>query len=258
MEIFSLSSAPSQENPSEPTPVPGSKITALKPGLKNKDRVNVFIDGAFAFSLDLAQVVDFKLKIGTPVSPEDRKKYESASEFGKLYASTLEWIFARPRSVKETRNHLVQKLRRRDLDNKLREQTREKIKSDPEFRTFAREKHLRTHPSPLFSEEDIETVVTRLQEKGYLDDKKFAKYYIENRNIKKGISKRQLSLELSKKGIASDLISDLLSASPRSEEEEIKKVIEKKRNKKTKDQILRYLISRGFSYDLSKSVLAEY
>ena len=38
------------------------KITDLRVGVRDENRVNVFLDGKFAFSLTIEQVADFKLK----------------------------------------------------------------------------------------------------------------------------------------------------------------------------------------------------
>lgn len=237
---------------------PENRITALKPALRDKNRVNIFLDEKFAFSLDLAQVVDFKLKLGLVLSPERRRELESASEFGKLYASTLEWVFLRPRSRKETRDHLSEKLYKRQLENEARRKNRDRLTSDPDLKSRQRELKIKTKPLPLFSPEDIDKVIEKLSQKGYLDDRKFAEWYIENRNLKKGASRRRLETELTKKGIEKSLISELLAASPRSDAEEIKKIIIKKGPKLPKEKLLRRLVSQGFPYDLSKSLLEDY
>ena len=46
----------------------GLKITDLKAGVKNPNRVNVYVDGDYAFSLDVAQVVDLGVKVGRVLS----------------------------------------------------------------------------------------------------------------------------------------------------------------------------------------------
>ena len=87
------------------------RITNLKQGVKNPERVNVFVDGVFSFSLDVAQVVDFKLKVGQEISEEKLAELKKASEFGKMYQRTLEWVLIRPRSVRETKDYLIRKLK---------------------------------------------------------------------------------------------------------------------------------------------------
>ena len=236
------------------------QITAIKPSLHDQNRVNVFIDGRYAFSLDLAQVVDLKIKLGRQVSESELAEFESASEFGKLYTSTLEWVLTHPHSVRETREHLNQRLKKRELENRRRRQNRERLKTDPEFRRLVQMRKLKVplKEITLFSQYDIERVISRLLDKGHLDDTNFARFYIENRRVRKGISQRQLTQELLRKGIERELIMELLESSPRRDEEEILKLIQKKAAKKTSEQLLRMLVSRGFSYELAKRCLEEY
>lgn len=236
------------------------QITAIKPSLHDQNRVNVFVDGRYAFSLDLAQVVDLKIKLGRQVSEEELAEFKAASEFGKLYTSTLEWVLTRPHSVQETREHLNQRLKKRELENRKRRQNRERLKTDSEFRKLVQTRQLKVplKEIALFSQDDIERVISRLLAKGHLNDTTFARFYIENRRVKKGISRRQLTQELIRKGIERELIDELLAASPRRDEEEIQKLIQKKAAKKTSEQLLRMLVSRGFAYDLAKRCLEEY
>ena len=201
-----------------------NKITDLKQGVKNPDRVNVFVDGKFSFSLDLSQVVDFHLKIGQTLTDQELKELKHASEYGKLYGRTLEWVLTRPRSIRETRDHLRLKRFQKNLD---------------------------------YTDADIEEIIGRLVAKNYLNDRHFAEWFIENRFVKKGVSPRRLEQELAKKGIDRTLIDELLSNSTRDEASEIKKVIAKKSNKYNAEKLLAYLVRQGFSYDLSKELIAE-
>ena len=200
------------------------KLTALKPGVHNPNRVNVFLDDTFAFSLDLTQVVDFHLKLGEELSETTVAKLRHASEYGKLYARTLEWVLSRPRSVQETRDRMLKK---------------------------------RFEKGYAYTDEDIVQVISSLEQKGYLNDAKFAQLYAENRNLRKGISRRRLEQELRQKGVAPDLIAATLEASPRDETSEIRKIIAKKHAKLPPDKLLAYLLRQGFPYDLCKSLIAE-
>lgn len=199
-----------------------NKITALKQGVKNPNRVNVFVDGAFSFSLDLSQIVDYHLKIGQTLTATELTELKHASAYGKLYARTLEWVLTRPRSIKETRDHLREKRFAKHLD---------------------------------YTDADIDQIIERLISKNYLSNRKFAEWFIENRFVKKGVSPRRLEQELLKKGIDRTVIDELLTNSSRDEAEEIKKVIAKKGQKYTQDKLLAYLVRQGFSYDLSRELI---
>ena len=232
MEIINLKSE-SEENKSSDSASVKSKneITDIKSCVKNQNRVNIFIDGEFSFSLDIAQVVDFHLKVGKKLEPEEVEKLKRASAYGKLYSSTLEWVLMRPRSIKETRDHLKNKLFKLKIDNKRREENRERMKTDPEFKKLARDYKIHTREREVFAEEDIEKVISALIEKDYLDDRKFATWFIENRFASKGISQIRLRQELTKKGIDSKLIDELLENSARNEADEIKKSSRKRGTK---------------------------
>ncbi len=198
------------------------KITALKQGVKNPDRVNVFVDDKFSFSLDVSQVVDFGIKVGMEVSDADVFEFKKASEFGKLYQRTLEWVLVRPRSIRETSDYLYKKIFEKKLDKNY-----------------------------------IDRIIEKLEDKKYLDDYKFAEYYVENRFLKKGISLKRLKMELMKKGVSKDVIEEVLAGSSRDEKEEILKVISKKRKKYDDEKLTVYLCRQGFPYDLVRELVLE-
>ena len=190
------------------------KITDLKQGVKNPERVNVYVNGAYELSLDVAQVVDYKLKVGLVISSELLGELRRASDFGKLYQRTLEWVLLRPRSVRETRDYL----RRKNAE---------------------------------FSDQVLERLISR----GYLDDRRFAEWWVENRFVKKGVSRKRLAMELMRKGVAREIIDEVLDG--RNDEEELKKMIARKRNKYDDEKLIAYLCRQGFSYDLVRKVMEE-
>ena len=116
---------------------------------------------------------------------------------------------------------------------------------------------LKTKEQPIFSDEDIEKIISMLTERNYLNDQKFAEYFVENRNQKKGESIKKLKLELTKKGINQDIIDQTLADSDRNDEEEIKKIIAKKAKRYDAEKLISYLTRQGFDYQLSKDLVQE-
>lgn len=226
-------------------------ITDIKQAVKTENRVNVFVNGQFDFSLDIAQIVDLKLKKGQQLSEKELKDCRHASEFGKLYQRTLEYVLSRPHSIKETRDHLILNRKKREAMNRQALKNRERPKDD-----LVKYK-LRTRELALFTDDDIEKVLSRLIERGYLDDEKFVRFYIENKNVKKGISLKKIRLELSKKGVNSALIEEVLAENPRDETDEIKKIIARKRKKYDDEKLISYLVRQGFDYQQSKDLVLE-
>jgi len=197
------------------------RITDLKQGVKNPNRVNVFVNNKYSFSLDIAQVVDFHLKKGLVISDEQLAEFRRASEFGKLYQRTLEWVLVRPRSEKETYDYLYKKIYEKKLDK-----------------------------------EYISRIIDRLKEKKYLNDETFSRYYVENRFVKKGISRKRLRMELMKKGVAASIIDEVLDV--RNDDEEILKIIAKKRARYDDDKLTLYLCRQGFDYQLVQDLVRTY
>ena len=84
-----------------------AKITALTRQKKNPKRINVFLDGAFAFGL--AEITAVYLKIGQELTEADIAKLQSADDLEKARESALGFIDYRPRSIREVRKNLHDK-----------------------------------------------------------------------------------------------------------------------------------------------------
>lgn len=211
-------------------------VTNMTQGVRDPNRVNVFINGRFDFSLDVAQVVDFQLKVGRRLNAEQLQELRRASEFGKLYQRALEWALTRPHSLKEARDYLKRRKLKRVQLNQAR----------------AREEK---RPLSEFDDATLELVFGRLVERGYLDDQKFAEYYVENRFTRKGASQRRLRSELMKKGVPGSIIANVLEESPRDEQDELQKAIAKKRSRYNNSKLLAYLVRQGFEYQMAKDAI---
>lgn len=213
------------------------KITSVSAQVRNPDRVNISIDGVYRLSLTVMQVVDLGIKVGVEVSDELLEKLEQESSFGKLYQRTLEYCLMRPHGAREVRDYLYRKTK----TTKYRQKQTGEIKERQGV-----------------SQSVADRVFGRLVEKGYIDDEKFAAYWIEHRNQTKGTSRRKLHAELSAKGVENRIIDSALSLSERNDEEELVKVIAKKQSKYPDQQkFMQYLARQGFRYDDIKTALEE-
>ena len=213
------------------------KITGLSSQQKDPNRINVLVDGKFRFSLDISQVADLGIRVGKEFSEEDLDEFEVESQFGKLYGRALEYCIMRPHSAREVRDYLYRKTRTTRVRNRRTGEVKER---------------------PGVSAELTERVFDRLMDKGYIDDSKFTRWWVENRNIRKGTSRRKLQAELAAKGVSAAIIDEALSLTARSDEEELAKIVSKKRTKYPDDQkLMQYLARQGFSYDDIKSALND-
>lgn len=262
------SKLPTPHPDKNPHPTKNSQITQITAGVKNPNRLNIHLDHQFAFSLTLPQVVDEKLKIGTTLTPAQVTRLQNLSEFGKLYQNTLEWVLVRPRSVKETRDFLERKRRKREWlsarsfsspssPTSPLSASPAPPSSPPSPYSASKPSSKPAKVSPPFPPEFIDQILNQLLSKSYLDDQKFATFYLANRKLKQGISTKVLRSELRQKGVADDIIVQSLALSSRSEAEDIQKIIQKKSAKYDSRRLAQYLLRRGFDPDLVQSALSE-
>jgi regulatory protein len=79
-------------------------ITALQLQKRNKERVNLFLDGEFAFALHLSLAAN--LQKGQTLSPAQINELQQADEAQSAYQSALYFLSYRPRSQTEVGQHL--------------------------------------------------------------------------------------------------------------------------------------------------------
>jgi regulatory protein len=197
------------------------KITSIKQQVKNPERVSIFVDGKYEFSLSLDELVKYKLKNNDGLGQADIKKFKKISADGKLRGRALEWLMNRPHSEREFRDYLYRK------------------KVEPE---------------------QIESLVNEMTEKGYLDNVKFAAWFTELQ-ARRGKSNRAIRSELFKKGIGREVADETLGEGAGDETERLKNIIEKKRRlsryKNDPQKLAQYLVAQGFSWQDVKSELAS-
>ncbi len=199
-------------------------ITELKPQ-KSKKRVNIYIDGEFSFGVDLDNLLRYGLKEGKELMQEQLEEVIKKAEFQKVFDKIVAYGSLRPRSEKEYRDWL----RKYKVHESLYEELFDKLR--------------------------------RLE---LMDDVKFAKWWVGQRNEFKPRSKSALTFELMKKGIARDVIKEALSDVEVGEVSlardlvlRKKRVWEKLEGLARKQKIQMILASKGFGWNVVKKVIEE-
>jgi regulatory protein len=82
----------------------GGRITSLRFQKRSPDRVNVYLDGRFAFGLPALEAA--KLRVGQLLSEPDVERLCALDEEQKAYDRALRFLAYRPRSEAEVRNRL--------------------------------------------------------------------------------------------------------------------------------------------------------
>lgn len=197
-------------------------ITDIKTQIKNTEKVSVYIDGKYTFSLTISQLAEHKkIRINSELTEAEVSDYKKLSSLTNQYIRMVSLIYARPRSEYEIRIKLKSK------------------KLEPE---------------------EVEELIVKLQKGEYLNDEKFAEWWVSGRKSSRPISALKLKSELAQKGIKSDLASRIISENFTTEDEfsALKKLIEKKKDKYEDPQkLISFLTSKGFNYSQIKEALSE-
>jgi regulatory protein len=201
------------------------KITAIKAQTKSSDRVSLFVNGKYSFSLTLDQLLEQKLKKNDNLDENRVKQLKKISDEGKLKQRAIEWVLGRPHSIREFRDYLY----RKHADKEL-----------------------------------IETWVEEFTEKHYLDEEQFARWFADKRR-RKNKSNREITAELYSKGIPTITIQNIVrefedheSATEKTELEALKELVNKLRTRpryQDEQALRKYLLGKGFSYSDIKQVL---
>ena len=193
------------------------KITAIKQQVKKPERVSVFVDEKYSFSLSLDELLKHKIKQGMDVDQADIKRFKKISDDGKLRMRSLEWLLNRPRSTREFQDYLYRK------------------KAEAEL---------------------TESLIKEFGRRGYLDDQKFGEWFIELQQ-RRNKSNRAVRAELFKKGLDRELIEELMIGESDDEAERLKALVAKKskllRYRQNPQKLAEYLTRQGFSWDLVKA-----
>jgi regulatory protein len=83
------------------------KVTSLKIQARNKARVNVYLDGKFAFGL--AKIVAARLALGQELTDGDVARLKATDDIEASYERALRFLGPRPRSETEVRRRLKEK-----------------------------------------------------------------------------------------------------------------------------------------------------
>ncbi len=189
---------------------------------KRKGRVNVFVDGSFGFSVSKTALSDLNLYKGRELSSREIAEIKTEDDILKCLDKAYRLLSFRPRSEEEMAGRLSEK----------------------------------------FGPKTTEAALKKLKKKGYIDDRKFVRFWIENR--KKDRGPRALRSELIQKKVSRELIDEALrELEPELFFESAKRLAESKpgarslSKKEAYKKIAPYLDRRGYSWEVIKKVIND-
>lgn len=203
-----------------------SVITKIEIQKKNKERVNLFLDNEYAFSISTELVYKEGLRVNLNVDIEKLKDLVEKEEMLRCKNSAIRIIERNYKTEKEVRNKLIEK---------------------------------------GYNENAINNAIDFLQKYNFLDDNTYTKMYVKDKLnsqgsnkikytlMKKGISKEMIEEELQnidrddEKKVAMELAQKKLSSIKKSENDKYK----------ISGKLYRFLTSKGYNYDIVKETVKD-
>lgn len=219
------------------TAITEQKANTKRASAKKDRRYNIFLDEKYAFSVSEENLLKHKFEIGRTLTEEEVEKTKKGEAQRRLTDQVMNFLSYRPRSEKEVRDYLTKAISKN-----------EKIKWS------------QAKESPL-----TDLVVSKLKKYKLVNDKEFAKWWIDSRTRAKQKSRAVIVAELTRKGISKDEVETILPKNNASDLKLALKVVEKKSkaleklsSQEARKKIYSWLGSRGFDFEIASDVFAIY
>lgn len=199
------------------------KITEISVQKNNKERANLYIDGEFYSGISIETAYNMRLKVGDEIENQTLLKVIEEDDKQRAFIKAVDYISRAIKTKKQVKDYLVKK---------------------------------------GFSVEIAYYVIDKLKDYGYIDDKEYAKSYVESTSKTQG--KRLVAFKLMQKGVKKeDIELAYLEWDDSVDMENAKLLAEKRLNnkEKTKENLMKtykYLIGRGFSYEQADYAISSF
>lgn len=223
-----MEQASPREGPPPARPLKEGRITRLAAQRHDPNRVSVFLDETFAFGVHVDVMMTFELHKGCALSIDVQRQIIEADRVQQAGAKAMEYLARRARTVREVRQKLAQR---------------------------------------GFGEAVAEQVVSRLVERGHLDDEAYARAYARARFETRGHGPQRIRSDLLRRGVPAAFIDvaleelvareDLMEAARRHAEKRWQRLAGEPDPRKRRKKLYDYLLRRGYGYDTIQKVAEE-
>ncbi len=201
-------------------------ITEISVQKKNKNRCNIYIDNIFAIGVSNELIYKENLKLGMIIDEEKLKKIAYEENLINCKETALKIIERSYKTKKEMTKRLLEK---------------------------------------GYNLEEINETLKFLEEYNFINDESYAKAFIKDKTKTQG--KQKIKYALKNKGVSEEIIEEELSNVDMEKEKENAKILALKKYNvlikrendkyKIKEKIIRFLISRGYNYEVAKDAVKE-
>lgn len=206
-------------------PPASGTVTRVSPQQATAERMNIYLDGRYAFSMSVRALTEHPVSVGDHLSEADITRLRNADEPDRAVFAALNLLAHRGRSEKELRQRLRQK---------------------------------------GFTPDAIDEAIRRVVDWGYLDDERFAAAWVEQRQTSRPRSRRALAYELREKGVDREIIETTIDEAEIDEVTDARRLAADKWRKerglepdKRRQRTAAFLARRGYGWDVARQVLDE-
>lgn len=198
------------------------KITDMQIQKRNKSRANIYLDGEFAFALEMLTVMKLGLKIGKDIDVDTIKTAIFDSESSVAFGKAVDYLARAMKTTKQMHDYLTKKGYAPDI---------------------------------------VECVIDKLKGYKYLDDETYAKLYTQQskthkgtRRIKQELLNKGISHTEVDHQVQIDQDDQLATATTLAQ----KYLKNKECDIKTMQKLQRFLLYRGFDFDIVNGVIRKF
>lgn len=214
-------------------------ITRLQFQQHTADRVNVYLDGQFAFGLPALEAAH--LRVNQFLTDAEIERLLAADLVQQAYDRAVRFLSVRPRSRAEVRRHLT--LTATNAANKIADDA----------------------AASAAAEAVVEAVIEKLTQQGYLNDGDFARFWVDNRQQFRPKGSRALRQELRQRGLDSETIDAALAdidpsaGAYRAAQHQARRLagLVKTDPAMFRRKLGDFLARRGYDYEIVRDVLAR-
>ena len=204
------------------------EITDIQVQKRNRNRVSIYIDGKYGFSLDFVSFSHSGLHVGDSLSEEQMESLTRKDEFFRARDYALSFLSYRERTEHEMKSRLFEK---------------------------------------GFSAGIVRSVLELLRERGLIDDRTFAQRWVGDVLSARPMGRLRVAHELKKKRVDEGIIEEVCANSFElgTESELARRAAQKKLGtmesyprEVAKRRLFTFLRNRGFDFEIIQGLMKEY
>ena len=204
------------------------KITDIKRQKRRKNRVSIYLDGKYTFSLDNDTIVRANIYTGDEITEEDKNKLIEKDAFSRARDYAYYFVSYRDRSEYEIKKRLFEK----------------------EFQPAV-----------------VNEVLSLLKSQGIVDDHSFVNKWVDNVILSRPMGRMRVTHELKAKRVRDDIIDEVCQEKlgldkeaelARKAADKKMKVLKSYAQDVARRRLNSFLVNRGFNFEVIRDLIKEY